>query len=95
MSSPKATFLQVVNKPATSLSPDNMQVSARDWVARKGLTALTGSMQGTGQRAPMPRPRRTLFTQNYYKGTHQHPDNTLGDPYGTVTRREETTGGRS
>lgn len=94
MSRTKAVFLKTINKPATSLSPDDMKVSARDWVADRGLNALTKSMQGTGQRAPMPRERRQQFTQDYWKSTHPHADNTLGDPYGTSTRREETTGGR-
>lgn len=88
------TFLKTINKPATSLSPDDMKVSAKDWVARKGLNALTGSMQGTGQRAPMPKPRRTQFQQGYWKSTHPHADETLGDPFGTATRRESTTGGK-
>lgn len=91
-------FLETINKPATSLSPDEMKVPSQDprqWVSSRGLQALTGSMQGTGQRAPMPKPRRTLFNQNYYKGTLAHPDMTLGDPYGVTTRREETAGGRA
>jgi hypothetical protein len=71
-----------------SLSPDDMKVS------QIGLNALTRSQAGTGGTAPMPKARRKLFTQNYYKGSHPHADNTLGDPFGTMTRREETTGGR-
>jgi len=71
-----------------------MKVAAKDWVAEKGLHALTGSMGGTGQRAPMPKPRRQQFQQTYWKSSLPHPDNTLGDPHGTTTRREETTGGR-
>ena len=89
-----ATFLKTINKPATSLSPDDFKVSAKDFVARKGLNALTGSMQGTGQRAPMPKPRRTLFQQDYYKSTHPHADFTVGDLHGVTSRKETTTGGR-
>lgn len=91
-------FLETINKPATSLSPDDMKVPAPDprhVVAQRGLDALTRSMQGTGQRAPMPAPRRTLFTQGYWKGTLAHPDMLQGDPFGTTTRREVTTGGRA
>ena len=88
-------FLETINKPATSLSPDDMKVPAKEWVARRGLNALTSTIQGTGQRAPMPRPRRQLFQQSYWKGTMPHPDMTQGDPFGTQTRREETTGGRA
>lgn len=91
------TFLRVVDRPATSLSPDDMKVAVnpRQWASEKGLQALTRSQGGTGQRAPMPAARRKLFTQNYYKGTLQHPDNTLGDPFGLTTRQEKTTGGRA
>src|SRR5690349_24110512 len=72
-------FLETINKPATSLSPDDMRVpekTPRQWVAEKGLQALTSSMQGTGQRAPMPRRRRQLFTQDYYKGSLRSEEHT-------------------
>ena len=90
-------FLKTLNRKATSLSPDDLKVPVRDkqWVAEKGLNALTKSMQGTGQRAVMPVARRPLFTQLYYKRNLSHPDYLQGDPFGTQTRREETTGGQT
>ena len=91
-------FLGTIDRPATSLSPDDMKVPAPDpkqVVAERGLQALTRSMSGTGQKAPMPRSRRPLFRQNYYKGTLAHPDMLQGDPFGTTTRREETTGSQA
>jgi hypothetical protein len=90
-------FLRTIDRPATSLSPDDMKVAVnpKQWASERGLQALTKSQGGTGQRAPMPSPRRTLFRQRYYQGTVPHPDNTLGDQFGVTTRQEKTTGGRA
>jgi hypothetical protein len=88
-------FLQTINKPATSLSPDDMKNYAKDRVNEIGLNALTKARGGTGQRAAMPKARRQLFTQNYWKAARPHPDYTLGDLYGVTTRKQETTGSQT
>lgn len=86
-------FLQTINKPATSLSPDDIKNQAKDRISQIGLNALTKARGGTGQRAVMPKPRRELFKQSYWKAARPHPDYTLGDLYGVTTRKEETTNG--
>src|SRR5690242_8417193 len=85
-------FLQTINKPATSLSPDDMKNYAKARMNEIGLNALTKARGGTAQRAVMPKPRRQLFTQAYWKAARPHPDYTLGDQFGVTTRKEETTG---
>lgn len=87
-------FLQTINKPATSLSPDDMKNHAKNRISEIGMNALTKARGGTGQRAAMPKPKRQLFTQNYWRASRPHPDYTLGDLYGTTTRRDDTTGGQ-
>lgn len=77
-----------------SLSPDEMKTYADLRVNQIGLNAMTKARTGTGQRAPMPKPRRDLFRQGYWKAARPHPDYTLGDLFGTVTRKEETSGGK-
>lgn len=75
-----------------SLSPDDMKNAAKTEISRIGLNAMTRARGGTGQRAPMPKPRRQLFTQKYYKSSNPHPDYVLGDMFGVQTRKEETSG---
>lgn len=90
-----AHFLKVINRPATSLSPDDMRNSAKDRINAIGLNALTRARGGTGQRAVMPQPRHQLFHQAYWKASQPHPDYTLGDLFGTTTRRDDTPGGQT
>lgn len=75
-----------------SQSPDDMKVMNPG--SERMLNAMTGSMQGTGQRAPMPKPKRQLFRQRYYSRQLSHADSLHGDPYGTNSGRDSSTGGR-
>jgi hypothetical protein len=63
-------------------------------VATLAADRINKVKEGSTGAAEMPKPRRTLFRQKYWKSTQQHPDNTVGDPFGTISRREETTGGQ-
>lgn len=90
-----AIFLSTVNKPATSLSPDDLKNYSTDKVNEFGLQAMTRARGGTGQRAPMPKARRQLFTQSYWKASRPVADYTLGDQFGVTTRKEETAGSQT
>lgn len=78
-----------------SLSPDDMKTSAKDVVEKFGLNAMTRARGGTGQRAAMPKARRELFRQGYWKSSRPHPDYTIGDLFGVQSRKEDSTGGVS
>jgi hypothetical protein len=86
-------FLETINKPATSLSPDDMKTYADHKVNETGLRALTRSRGGTGQRAPMPKARRDLFRQGYWKASRPHPDFLFGDLFGVQSRKDTSVGG--
>jgi hypothetical protein len=75
-----------------SLSPDEMKTYSKKRVNDFGLHALTRAQTGTSQRAPMPKARRELFRQRYYKAARPAADYTLGDQFGVQSRKESSSG---